>query len=168
MFSNGAESRLIMINPCSPLFGEVIQFLSTLPETNSSRLKIGFLKRKQSYSNDPSSGAKMLVSGRVMLFQLGWNHHWNHQPVIHRWRELRCFGTGGTSDALWEVWFLNLREDSGREDSGRERSRFVKQVTAVYIYIMNMLYIINKCWRNVFAIEPWCFLFLIYFSTSTW
>ena len=35
----------------------------TLP--NSSHLKIGHPKRKQSYSNHPFSGAKMLVSGRV-------------------------------------------------------------------------------------------------------
>ena len=37
---------------------------STLPETNSSPLKIGNPKRKRSYSNHPFSGAT-LVSGRV-------------------------------------------------------------------------------------------------------
>ena len=35
----------------------------TLPETNSSHLKIGHPKRKRSYSNHPVLGAKMLVSG---------------------------------------------------------------------------------------------------------
>ena len=38
----------------------------TLPETNSSPLKIGHPKRKRSYSKHPFSGAKMLVSGRVI------------------------------------------------------------------------------------------------------
>ncbi len=38
---------------------------STLPEPNSSPLKIGRLKRKRSYSTHPFSGA-MLISGRVL------------------------------------------------------------------------------------------------------
>ena len=41
---------------------------ATLPETNSSPLKIGLPNRKGSYSNHPFSGA-MLVSGRVRLNQ---------------------------------------------------------------------------------------------------
>ena len=39
--------------------------VGTLPETNSLLLKIDLSKTKQSSSNHPFSGAKMLVSGRI-------------------------------------------------------------------------------------------------------
>ena len=41
----------------------------TLPETNNSHLKIVLPKRKRSYSNHPFSGAKMFVSGILIVHQ---------------------------------------------------------------------------------------------------
>ena len=49
----------------SPEF-RVFVWNCTLPETNSSSLKIGHPKRKRSYSNHPFSGA-MLVLGSVVI-----------------------------------------------------------------------------------------------------
>ena len=43
---------------------------TSVPETNSSPLQIGHPKRKRSNSNHPFSGAKMLVSGRVYVYDV--------------------------------------------------------------------------------------------------
>ena len=76
---------------------------------------------------------------------------------------LRCFsGTVGASDALWEVWFLDSQRGFfGREDSGIYVFFGMSETgdwnMYVYIYIFIYTYIINKCWRTIFAIEPWFF-----------
>ena len=57
---------------------------NTLPETNSSHLKIGHPKRKRSYSSHPFSGA-MLVSGKV--FVLNVYRGMKYYPFIFR----RCW-----------------------------------------------------------------------------
>ena len=46
--------------------------IHTLPETNIAPENRPGPKRKQSYSNHPFSGAKMLVSGRVLLLEGSW------------------------------------------------------------------------------------------------
>ena len=56
----------------------LLMLIFTLLETNSSPLKTGHPKRKQSYSNHPFSGANLLlVSGRVIIW---WSCKYQHVP----------------------------------------------------------------------------------------
>ena len=66
-------SALLVQKACLSFFFQLI--IDTLPKTNSSHLKIGHPKRKQSYSNHPFSGAKwLLVSGSRVVASMVHMH----------------------------------------------------------------------------------------------
>ena len=110
-FLEREELRDCHTTPPLPSSKNLLILRRTLPETNSSPLKIGFPKRKsvfQPYIFRCYVGFKEGILLKEFLSGLRSSfHHWHHLPAPGSWRF--------SSNTAWAVWFVVTEKNPGHQ-----------------------------------------------------